>query len=101
MDDGDFERMPTHAPLIAGAILIGLVGSAIAADGAGRAGEGSRPGANAPAGSGTTSVGAGGLTGSGAIEDGSHRAGPDATSDKGSASPRPEAPEAPAAGTTR
>jgi len=90
-----------HAPLIAGAILIGLAGSAIAAEGSDRAGEGSRPGAPAPTESGTASVGAGGLTGSGAIEDGSHRAGPDATSDKGSASPRPGAPGAPAAGTTR
>ncbi|KQO67395.1 hypothetical protein ASF18_12170 [Methylobacterium sp. Leaf89] len=93
--------MPRHAPLIAGAILIGIAGSAAVADGSGTAGERPRSGSDAPAGSGTTSVGAGGLTGSGAIEEGSHRAGPDAASDKEPASSRPGAPGAPAAGTTR
>ncbi|RZK82334.1 MAG: hypothetical protein EOO66_26970 [Methylobacterium sp.] len=93
--------MPMHAPLIAGAILIGLAGSASAVDGSGKAGDESRSGSRGPAGSGTTSVGAGGLTGSGAIEDGSRRTGSDAPSDKGSASSRPGASGAPAAGTTR
>lgn len=84
-----------RAILLAAALLAGPCGVAQAA---GRSDDGAKPAqAGAPAGN-TGSVGAGGLTGSGATQDGARRTG-DKADDK--PSPARGATSAPAAGTAR
>lgn len=80
--------------LLAAAMLAGLAGAAEAADGKGvETSTGARRETGAP----TTSEGAGGLSGTGAVKDGARTGSVDDKAQTGGA----KAPAAPAAGTTR
>ncbi|MGH1573079.1 hypothetical protein ACRAWG_23395 [Methylobacterium sp. P31] len=87
-------RAPYRTILLSAAILAGLMGVANAADGKGvETSTGGRKDAGAPA----TSVGAGGLSGTGAVKDGARTGSVESRGQPGGA----KAPSAPAAGTSR